>query len=236
MPPQASAPFERVPVLEAWDETPTLRAIRLDLGPLAGSHSLPGQVVKVRAPAGEAYFALASAPGRGGAADLLVKRGGRIADEVVAAALPGARLEVTAPFGKGFPVAEAEGRDVLLFAAGSGIAPVRALIQYLAGARHRHGRITLFYGQRRGGDFAFRREHLDWERSGVRVVLCPSGADDAWQGVRGRVQEVARSLAFGGVAPEAAVAFVCGMSAMVNDVKATLKEAGVPPERVHLNF
>ena len=69
----------------------------------------------------------------------------------------------------------------------------------------------------------------------MRVVLCPS-QDEAWQGVRGRVQEVARSLAFGGSPPESSVAFVCGMTAMVDDVKATLARAGISPERVHLNF
>ncbi len=228
--------YERVQVLDAWDETPSLRSVRVALGALAANHTAPGQVVKVRSRSGEAYFALASAPSLGGRADLLVKRGGRIADEVIAATAPGASVAVSAPFGKGFPVAEAEGRDVLLFAAGSGIAPIRALVQYFTSRRERHGRITLFYGQRQGGDFAYRGEHLDWERHGVRVVLCPSGPDDAWQGVRGRVQEVARSLAFGGAPPGDGVAFVCGMSAMVNEVKATLKEAGVPPERVHLNF
>ena len=71
---------------------------------------------------------------------------------------------------------------------------------------------------------------------GVRVVLCPSGEDDAWQGVRGRVQEVARSLAFGGAPPGEAVAFVSGMTAMVDDVRRTLAAAGVPPDRVHVNF
>ena len=96
--------------------------------------------------------------------------------------------------------------------------------------------MTLFYGQRRGADFAYRAEHLDWERRGIRVVLCPSGEDDAWVGLRGRVQEVARSLAFGGVAPADAVAFVSGMTAMVEDVRATLAAAGIPPARVHANF
>ena len=228
--------YEAVPVIGARDETPSLRAIRVALGPLAATHAVPGQVVKVRAPAGEAYFALASAPAPDGMADLLVKRGGRIADEVVAASVPGALLEVSAPFGKGFPVAAAEGRDVLLFAAGSGIAPVRALLEHVMAHRDRFGRATLFYGQRRGADFAYRAEHVDWERHGVRVVLCPSSADEAWPGVRGRVQEVARVLDLGGSDPAGTEAFVCGMTAMVNDVKGTLKDAGIPPERVHLNF
>jgi len=67
-------------------------------------------------------------------------------------------------------------------------------------------------------------------------VLCPSAEDDPWEGLRGRVQQVARSLAFGGVPPTDAVAFVAGMTAMVEDVRHTLAAAGVPPERVHANF
>jgi NAD(P)H-flavin reductase len=232
--PAATAPAE---VLAAWDETPLLRGIALQLPPeLAAAHERPGQVVKVRTEAGEGFYALATAPHPGGRTELLVKRGGRVADAAVAEAAPGRSLEVTAPFGKGFPVEAALGRDVLLFAAGSGIAPIRALVQHLVADRDRFGRVTLFYGQRRGGDFAYRGEHLRWERHGVRVVLCPSREDDAWAGVRGYVQDVARSLGFGGFEPSGLVAFVVGMTAMVEDVRRTLAEAGVPPESVHVNF
>jgi NAD(P)H-flavin reductase len=234
--PTSTTAYQAAPVLGAGDETPSLRSVRVDLGPLAASHTAPGQVVKVRAPSGEAYFALASAPRADHLADLLLKRGGRIADEVIAAARPGGTIDVSAPFGKGFPISGAEGRDVLLFAAGSGVAPIRALVQHVVAHRDRFRRVTLFYGQRHGGDFAYRAEHLDWERHGVRVVLCPSSEDEAWPGVRGRVQEVARALGLAGSDPAGTEAYVCGMTAMVNDVKGTLREAGVPPERVHLNF
>jgi NAD(P)H-flavin reductase len=229
--------FFPVPVLDAWDETAAFRGVRVALpAALARVHERPGQVVKARTPAGEAFYALASAPDPGGAAELLVKRGHKVSDALVSAAAAGRTLELTRPFGAGFPLAEAEGRDVLLFAAGSAIAPIRALVQHLVTHRNRFGRITLFYGQRHGAEFAYRGEHLDWERRGVRVVLCPSAEDDAWQGLRGRVQEVARSLAFGGAAPGDAVAFVSGMTAMVEDVRRTLAAAGIPPERVRANF
>jgi NAD(P)H-flavin reductase len=231
------AQHANVPVLAAWDETHAFRGVRLQLPPaLAAAHVLPGQIVKIRAPVGEAFFALASAPGPGGLADLLVKRGGRVADAVIAQAAPDAQLDMSPPFGKGFPVREAEGRDVLLFAAGSAIGPIRALVQHIVQHRDRFGRVTLFYGQRHGAEFAYLGEHLAWERRGVRVILCPSGADDAWQGVRGRAQEVARSVAFGGAPPGDAVAFVSGMTAMVDDVRRTLAQSGVPPARVHANF
>jgi NAD(P)H-flavin reductase len=232
-----STDFHPVPVADAWDETTSLHAVRLHLPPaLAALHVRPGQVVKVRAGPGEGYFALASAPDPGGRAELLVKRGGPVADAAIAAARPGADLTITAPFGHGFPVEKALGHDVLLFAAGSGIAPVRALLQALLRRRDEVDRIVLFYGQRHGLDFAYQAEHLSWERRGVRVVLCPSAADDAWDGVRGRVGAVARTLDFGGARLGMAATFVSGMSAMVADVKEALASAGLPPERVHLNF
>ena len=224
------------PVADAWDETSALRGVRLALPPaLAARHVLPGQVVKVGTAAGDGYFALATAPGGAGHAELLVKRGGKVAD-LVASALPGGTLLVTEPFGRGFPVEAALGRDVLLFAAGTGIAPIRALLQALLRRRDEVNRLTLFYGQRHGSEFAYTGEHLAWERRGVRVVLCPSAADDAWEGVRGRVQEVARTLDFGGARLDEAAAYVCGMSTMVTDVRETLARAGLAPDRVHVNF
>jgi sulfhydrogenase subunit gamma (sulfur reductase) len=233
----AAIPHAPVRVVEAWDETPGMRSVRLEMPPaFAGAHERPGQVVKVATPAGEGFFALASAPATEPRADLLLKRGGPVADAAIELAAGGALLDVSAPFGKGFPWEHARGRDVLLFAAGSGIAPVRALVQHLCASRDAFQRVTLFYGQRHGSEFAYVAEHLDWERHGVRIVLCPSQEDDAWPGVRGRVQEVARSLALGGAEPGKTVAFVCGMTAMVAEVKATLASAGVPPHRVHLNF
>jgi NAD(P)H-flavin reductase len=226
-----------VPVLAAWDETAAFRSVKLELPPaLAAAHVLPGQIVKIRSEAGEGFFALASAPHPSGEVELLVKRGGKVADAIVARAYPGALLETTPPFGSGFPIHEAEGRDVLLFAAGSAIGPIRALVQHLVSLRDRYGRVTLFYGQRHGAEFAYRGEYLGWERRGVRVVLCPSGEDDAWPGVRGRVQQVAASVAFGGSPPGEAVVFVSGMTAMVDDVRRTLSSAGIPPGRVHANF
>ncbi len=229
--------YTEAPVLAAWDETEALRGLRLRLpAPLAAAHRRPGQLVKIKAEVGEGFFALASAPSADRAVDLLVKRGGKVADAAIGRASPGATLPVTEPFGNGFAIEEAVGRDVLLFAAGSGIAPVRSLVQHVLGHRGDFRLVTLFYGQRHGAEFAYRAEHLDWERGGVRVVLCPSGEDDAWPGVRGRVQEVARSIGFGDVAPAETVAFVAGMKAMVEDVRRTLGEAGIPAARVHANF
>jgi hypothetical protein len=49
----ADTPSGRAPVLEAHDETPAMRALRLELPPaLAPHHQRPGLVVKLLTPAG----------------------------------------------------------------------------------------------------------------------------------------------------------------------------------------
>ena len=130
-------------VLAASDETTSLRTVRLSLSrDAARAHERPGQVVKLHVPGGDAYFAVASAPSADGTLDLLLKRGGKVSDAAIVAAVPGATLQVTPPFGKGFPVAEAHGQHVLLFAAGSGIAPIRSVVQHVLAHRDAFDRVT----------------------------------------------------------------------------------------------
>jgi NAD(P)H-flavin reductase len=222
-------------VLDAWDETRTLRALALDAGECAAQHLAPGQVVKVKNEKGEGYFALANAPGTK-RLELLVRRGGTVGDELIARAEKGTPVEATAPFGRGFPVGEGRGRDLLLFAVGSGISPMRALVQRILSERDGFGRVVLFYGERTEADFAYAAERDAWIGSGVQVVLCCSQPTSAWAGPKGYVQDVARSISFATVDAGGAVAFLCGMKGMVSAVRDALGAAGLPVERTYLNY
>jgi sulfhydrogenase subunit gamma (sulfur reductase) len=224
-----------VTVDDAWDETPALRGIRLALGDGGGAHTRPGQLIRVAGRAGESIFALANAPRDDRRVELLVKRSPGLADELIAAATPGAVVRASPPFGPGFAVEEARGRDVLLFAAGSGITPVRALLQWLL-ERGGHGRVALYYGQRTEQDFAYAREHAEWQARGVHLVLCLSQPSPSWHGARGYVQTVARELKLHEIAVDNAVAFLCGMKPMIDAVRDELVRFGMPAARTHLNY
>jgi NAD(P)H-flavin reductase len=229
--------FAPTPVVDMWDETPSLCTLRLDLGARRVSHTRPGQVVRLRANGhGDAYFAVASAPAPDGHADLLLKRGSPLPDAVIAAAQARTPIEMTSVFGRGFPLDAAQGHDLLLFAAGSGISPIRSLVQHVLARRADYGRAALFYGQRGHEDFAYLREHAGWHAAGVRVVLVASQAHDSWSGPRGYVQDVAHSLGFLDADPRRATAYLCGMKDMVSGVREVLTRAGVPVERIFQNF
>jgi len=230
----SGAAFHTARVISSVDETPGLRAIRLAVAPsIAASHREAGQFVEVRLPgqAGGGYFAIANAPD-GEAIELLVKRGEGLPDEL--ASLPvGALVETTPAMGAGFPVAAMRGRDVLLFATGSGIAPIRAVLQALVRERASYGRIDLFFGVRTSGELPYAADLDAFELQGVRVHRVISQPDRSDRSHARWVQERFREE----LPPVGnAEACLCGLEGMIRGVSEALDEAGLRKDRIHLNL
>jgi len=117
--------------------------------------------------------------------------------------------------------------------AGSAISAIRAALEAIVDERTAFGRVALLYGQERDGEFAYVTAHDEWRKADVEVVLCARVPEPGWTGVTGVVTEalIRRGLPEG----HDTVAFVCGMPAMVTDVREALFGMGVSESRVLLN-
>ena len=62
--------------------------------------------------------------------------------EALCALEPATHIGVRGPFGNSWPLAEAEGRDVVVVAGGIGLAPLRPAIYHLLAKRERYGRLA----------------------------------------------------------------------------------------------
>lgn len=129
-------------------------------------------------------------------------------------------------------------QNVLLCAAGSGIAPIASAIEsgQLGIDKNKNAARTcrLYYGERTADDLCFVHQFADWEARGVQVVPVLSQPDDDWQGRAGYVQNAVEE---DGVAvPRNSAALVCGMKGMADAVKELLTKAGVFEGRVLFNF
>jgi len=159
---------------------------------------------------------------------------------------PGAVLQCSQIMGGGFPMEENfEGfkydfptQNVLLFAAGSGIAPIRSAIESgqlntkPAGEGGRTAR--LYYGVRSTADMPYKDRFGKWELSGVEVVPVVSSPADDYQGRSGYVQT---ALEEDGVPiPRNSGALMCGMKGMAEAVKSILSDAGMFEGRILTNF
>jgi NAD(P)H-flavin reductase len=227
--------FYPVSIARRWDEAQELVGLRVSLAgtPIASSFTNPGQYVQLRLPSGRiGFFAIASRPGETDF-DFLVKTGGEIPDELLALA-DGAAVEMTAAMGHGYPIQHHRGKDILLFAVGSGISPIRSLIWYLAAHRQDYAGVTLFFGARTPKHFAYQDELTAWQAEGVHVVRVVSREDGTDAGyVHGYVQTAIQAHP---LTPENTVAFVCGMKSMVEGVTGELARLGVSNDRIFQNF
>jgi len=202
--------------------------------PLAGTHRIPGQYVHLALPGLEdkAPFAIASPPQVGHVHwDFLLKTG-RPLPEALALLSPGAEVLAGEPEGRGFPLERAHGRNLLLFATGSGISPIRSVIESVRLERAAYRKVTLYFGARTPTAFAYSNDFAHWEAAGIRVVRTVSqpGAS-GWQGLTGYVQAHLGEEPLG-----PCMAFVCGQGSMVQGVMSTLAERGIARDDISLNY
>ena len=201
---------------------------------LRATHTVPGQYVQVRVGDLEpAYLSMTSAPGAP-RFEFLVKRGGESAD-ALAALEPGDEVQITAARGEGYRIDDFPGADLLLFAGGSGIAPLRSLVRHVLADRDRFGQLALFYGARRPASFGFQLELDEWREAGIDVHQVVSQPDEAgdWPGETGYVQDV---LARVDPSLDDCVACLCGVKDMLQAVSEALQSRGLAEERILTNF
>ena len=208
--------------------------IVLRLPPSSDFACHPGQYVDVFGPGGvRRSYSVANAIGADKLAELHVKRveGGVFSRYWFDQAKPGDLLRLRGPQGTFF-LRGAQGLDLVFLATGTGIAPVKAMLEGLAaGPAGQAGQaprtVTVYWGGR-APDSLYMDPGL--ASAVTRYVPVLSRADASWQGARGHVQEK-----FLADAPDLGktLVYACGSPAMIDSARAALQAAGLPPPRFH---
>ncbi|KAL6626615.1 hypothetical protein ACP70R_030341 [Stipagrostis hirtigluma subsp. patula] len=220
--------------------------VSLDLsghGALLASHAAAGQFLPFRLPAAPypIFLAIASPPpaphaGSSTSFDFLVKRLPGTPSARLCDLRPGDLVHVGASVvGRGFEVARiADARDVLIFATGSGISPIRSLIESGFGENGKIG-VNLFYGVRNLQRMAYQERFSDWESRGVKIIPVISRPDGQWTGERGYVQNVFSRMKKV-VDPSSTGAILCGHKQMTEEITRVLVADGMSKDKILTNF
>lgn len=144
----------------------------------------------------------------------------------------GAQVGVRGPFGRGWPMARARGRDVVFVAGGIGLAPLRPAIRAVLAERAAFARVRVLYGARSPADRLFIDELESWKaRDDVDLAVTVDYADGGWRGRVGFVTALLPHIRFD---PDATIAMMCGPEAMMRAVASGLTGRGVPAGDVYL--
>ncbi len=223
-----------------WDATVLnheLRTFDIAVLRLAVSEPLPyrpGQSVSVessKAPRYWRFYSVANAPREDGTLDLHVRMldSGMLSPVLTRGLSVGSRVRLGPALGT-FGVLGVPARDILMVAGGTGLAPIKAIVEQLAELRD-PPRVHLFFG-------ASRTEGLydlpDLEKMAAQwpwLTVVPAVSDDPlYQGERGLIPDV---VTRSGNWSRHDV-YVAGPSAMVDTTVDRLVSVGVPADRIHV--
>lgn len=212
---------------------PEILHVILKTPPASPLRFLAGQYVDVIAQGVRRSYSLANAPREDGLLELFIKRypRGVLSEYWFERAQPNDLLRIEGPLGTFFlrdQYKEGEApSDILFLATGTGIAPVKALLEELAAtpslaSRHR---LRVFWGNREGYSFCWDPAALGLDVEFHRLL---SGADETWGGRRGHVH---RAAIEDGIDVEDTVVYACGSDAMIASSREMLIARGLPARR-----
>ena len=179
------------------------------------------------------YFSAATAPGsRELVFDVRLYPGGAIGGYVQSTLRAGQSLEIAGPYGH-FGFTANDHRPAICVAGGTGLAPVKAMIE--DELQKKSGRrIRLLYGARRRKDLydislldAWAARPGDFSYA-IALSAEPEGSD--WAGPRGAVTGLLAETVYDGFGAEA---FLCGPPAMIDAAMPVLEDIGLEPDDIH---
>ncbi len=139
---------------------------------------------------------------------------------------PGDGVGVRGPYGRGWPMEAARGRDVVIVAGGLGLPPLRPALRTILRDRDAYGRLEIIYGARTPKDLVYAAELQEWRRRGdLRLQVTVDAAGRDWYGDVGVVTTRIPDARFD---PARTVAFVCGPEIMMKLTARALLARGVP--------
>ncbi|HEV7897676.1 MAG TPA: globin domain-containing protein [Planosporangium sp.] len=176
------------------------------------------------------YYSPANLPRPDGLIELHVKAvpGGQVSTAIVHGLQTGDRVKLGAPVGQRLTLQPGSNRDLLLIAGGTGLAPMKALIEQVAAGGGRR-QVALFVGARTLMDLYDLPALEAMTANSPWLTVVPALSHDPWYtGERGLVVDVALRL---GRWDDRDV-YVCGSADMTGASRERLLAAGILAERI----
>ena len=125
---------------------------------------------------------------------------------------PGDRIGLRGPYGRGWPLEQLGGRDLIIVTGGLGCAPVAPVISYVSDRRQDFGRLAILHGVKHCSDLIWGGCYTEWAmQDDTQVLLSADRSDHTWTHTTGPVTELFKQLE---IPPAGAAAMICGPEPM----------------------
>lgn len=190
----------------------------------------PGQFFEVSLPKyGEAPI---SVSGIGeGTVDFTIRRVGKVTNEIFENYV-GDRLFIRGPYGNGFEIGNYKGKELVVVAGGTGLSPVRGVVDYFAHHTDEAVSTTLIAGFKSPKDVLFKDDFAFWKDK-IHVIQTVDTAPEGYDGPVGMVTRYIPELKFENMEH---TAFICvGPPVMIKFTVMEILKLGVPEKNIWIS-
>ncbi len=187
----------------------------------------PGQFFEVSIPKfGEAPI---SVSGIGeDTVDLTIRRVGKVTNEIFENYV-GDSLFMRGPYGNGFDVENYKGKQIVVIAGGTGLSPVKGVVDYFANHTDEAVSTTLIAGFKSPSDVLFKKDFEFWNET-INVIQTVDSAEEGYQGNVGMVTKYIPELEIKD--PENTVFITVGPPIMIKFVVMEILKLGIEEKNI----
>jgi NAD(P)H-flavin reductase len=181
---------------------------------------------------GEVAMSIVSDPDQPERFEHTIRRVGRVTGAMLEWR-PGDTVGVRGPYGVGWPMQAARGRDVAIITGGLGCAPVVGVIKYIFRRRDEFGHLHILHGVKTPHDLLYRDRFEAWRaHPRTTVHLTTDQPERTWRDHVGVVTELFDEL----VVTPSTIVMMCGPEMMMHHGVRSLRAKGVAEEAIYLSL
>lgn len=190
----------------------------------------PGQFFEVSIPKyGEAPISVSGIGS--GTVDLTIRKVGRVTDQIFEH-YKGQTLLMRGPYGNGFDLEQFRGKEIIVIAGGTGLSPVKGIVDYFSEHPEEAVRTTLIAGFKSPQDILFRQDFIEWKKN-LQVILTVDSAPEDYQGLTGMVTKYIPDLPVDDIS--SAVFITVGPPVMIRFTIQEIQKRGVPEQNIWIS-
>lgn len=182
---------------------------------------------------GEVAISIVSDPDEPDVLDHTIRLVGR-ATKAIGQLQKGDMVGIRGPFGQGWPLDEARGKDVVIVTGGLGCAPVVGAVQYIFRRRGQYGAVKILHGVKTPHDLLYRERFDHWRRfPNTEVLLTSDRPDKTWRYHVGVVTELFEAVQLD---PHRTLVLMCGPEIMMRLGVPILRARGIPATAIYVSL
>ena len=141
---------------------------------------------------------------------------------------------IRGPYGKGWPLERARGKDIVIVTGGLGCAPTLSVINFILARRKEYGTLYILQGIKHSDDFIFKKQYAKWQQQvDTQVYIAANLAGPHWPWGVGYVTDMIQTLSLDA---DKVLAMMCGPERMMHAAINALIKKGMQEEAIYLSM